>query len=400
LPTSLPNTQPIRAQRKWRVLIAHNRYQQSGGEDAVVDAEVNLLREHDHEVVEYQRENHDLAAMPRAQAALQTLWSSRTTREVGALIDRFAPDVLHVHNTFPLISPSIYWLAHRRRLPVVQTLHNFRLICPQALMLRNGKPCEDCVGKLPWRGIAHACYRNSRLQTGVLASAVTAHALAGTWQHKVTRYIALNTFCRDRFIAGGLPAEKIVVKPNFVDLPAPGAQARAGFLFVGRLSVEKGVQVLADAVRYSSLRESLTVVGIGPEAALVQGVRGIQALGALAPDAVYAHMRQTRALVLPSICYENFPRTLVEAYACALPVIASRLGAMAALVEDGQTGLLFEPGNSADLAAKLAWALDHKDEMAVMGQRARARYEAQLTGPVNLNQLLEIYRQAISKIDS
>lgn len=400
MPTSLQNSEPIGALRKWRVLVAHNRYQQRGGEDAVVDAEVNLLRDHGHEVIEYQRDNHDLAAMPRAKAALQTLWSSRTTREVGELIDQFAPDVLHVHNTFPLISPSIYWLAQRRRLPVVQTLHNFRLICPQALMLRNDKPCEDCVGKLPWRGVAHACYRDSRLQTGLLACAVSAHRLAGTWQHKVTRYIALNDFCRDRFIAGGLPAEKIIVKPNFVDLPAPGLQARAGFLFVGRLSIEKGIRVLVNAVRGSALQETLTVVGTGPETSLLNGVPRLQPLGALAPAAVYAQMRQARALVLPSICYENFPLTLVEAYACALPVIASRHGAMASLVEDGQTGLLFEPGNSTDLAAKLEWAMDHPAEMEAMGQHARTRYEAQLTGRANIVQLYEVYRQATSLINS
>lgn len=383
-------------QRPLRVIVAHNRYQQRGGEDAVVEAEVALLREHGHDVVEYQRDNHDLEHLPRAQAALQTMWSTRTTRDVGGLINAFKPDVLHVHNTFPLISPSIYWVARQHRLPVVQTLHNFRLVCPQALMLRDDKPCEDCVGKLPWRSVQHACYRGSRVQTGLLAGMVTAHRITGTWQHQVTRYIALNDFCRSRFIAGGLPADKIVTKPNFVDLPPPGDQARSGFLFVGRLSLEKGIRVLVDAAQQAQLAEPIWVAGSGPESALLEGANGIQGLGAQTPDEVYARMRQTRALVLPSIWYENFPRTLVEAFACGLPVIASRLGAMAALIDDGKTGLLFEPGNSDDLTSKLRWLLEHPMETAAMGRHARQHYESALTGSANLEQILTIYRSAMA----
>ena len=396
MPTSLPQHPSTEPQRKLRVIVAHDRYQHSGGEDAVVDAEIALLKADGHAVVEYRRDNHDLKRLPLAQAALQTFWSGRTTQEAGALIDSFAPDVLHVHNTLPLISPSIYWAAHQRRVPVVQTLHNFRLICPQGLMLRNDKPCEDCVGKLPWRGVVHACYRQSRMQTGVLAGMVAAHSLAGTWRNKVTRYIALNEFCRGRFIAGGLPADKIAVKPNFVDLPAPGTQTRHGFLYVGRLSREKGVQVLVDALQHGPLTEPITVAGSGPEAWRLENMAGLTPIGALAADDVYAHMRSARALILPSIWYENFPRTLVEAFACGLPVIASRLGAMAALVDDGQTGLLFEPGNPADLAAKLAWATQHPAEMLKMGAAARLHYEATLTGESNLRLLLGIYQDAIA----
>ena len=394
MPTSLPPAQATDPQRKLRVIVAHDRYLHSGGEDAVVDAEIALLKSHGHAVVEYRRDNHDLKRLPLTQAAAQAFWSGRTRQEVGALIDSFAPDVLHVHNTLPLISPSIYWAAHQRRVPVVQTLHNFRLICPQGLMLRNDKPCEDCVGKVPWRAVAHACYRDSRVQTGVLASIVATHKLAGTWRNKVTRYIALNEFCRGRFIAGGLPADKIAVKPNFVDLPAPATQPRHGFLYVGRLSREKGIQVLVDALQHGPLPEPITVAGSGPEAWRLENLAGLTAVGALAADDVYAHMRGARALVLTSICYENFPRTLVEAFACGLPVIASRLGAMAELVSDGKTGLLFEPADAQDLAAKLTWALDHPGEMATMGMAARAHYERGLSGSSNLRQLLAIYQDA------
>jgi glycosyltransferase involved in cell wall biosynthesis len=378
-----------------RILVAHNTYQQRGGEDSVVEAEFALLHARGHAVHLYLRSNDDVATMPKASSALQTLWSPQTSRELAALIQRFQPDVIHVHNTFPLISPSLYWTASRAGVPVVQTLHNFRLLCLQAMFLRDGKVCEDCLGKLPWRGAVRGCYRGSKAQSTVLASMVTLHRAVGTWQNKVTRYIALNEFCRNKFIEGGLPADRIVVKPNFVDFEAAAAGARAGFLFVGRLSAEKGVQVLVRAARALG-SSNVRVAGTGPEAARLAGVPGMRALGALGGDAVRAEMSRATALVLPSICYENFPRTLVEAYGSCMPVIASRHGAMAELVQDGITGLLFEPGNAQDLAQKMQWAQEHPEQMATMGLSARALYEAKFTAERNYGQLMAIYNEAIT----
>jgi glycosyltransferase involved in cell wall biosynthesis len=379
------------------ILIVHNTYQQRGGEDSVVEAEVALLRAHGHEVASYTRSNDDIAAMPKASVALQTLWSSQTSHELPAFIQSFQPDVIHVHNTFSLISPSLYWAASQARVPVVQTLHNFRLLCPQAMFLRDGKVCEDCLGHLPWRGAVRGCYRGSKVQSAVLAGMVTLHWALGTWQNKVTRYIALNEFCRNKFIQGGLPADRVVVKPNFVDFCAPAAGARAGFLFVGRLSSEKGVDVLANATRVLGVVQ-VRVAGTGPEAGLIAGVPGMQTLGALGGDAVRAEMTQAMALVLPSIWYENFPRTLVEAFGCGLPVIASRIGALAELVQDGITGLLFEPDNAQDLADKMRWAHQHPDEMATMGRNARRQYEAEYTAEHNYQHLMAIYADAIATV--
>lgn len=361
----------------------------------MVEAEVALLRSHGHEVFAYTRDNCDVAKLSRASVALQSLWSTRTVAEVEQLFNELRPDILHVHNTLALISPSIYWVASRRGIPVVQTLHNFRLLCPQGLMLRDERPCEDCVGKLPWRGVVHACYRGSRSQTAVLATMLTAHRAAGTWKQRITRYIALNEFCRQRFIEGGLPADRISVKPNFVDLPELAPTDRRGFLFVGRLSKEKGVQVMVDALGEGPLDEPVIVVGSGPEEALLRDVPGLQRRGALQAAEVYAEMAVARALVMPSIWYENFPRTLVEAFACGLPVIASRLGAMATLVDDGITGLLFDPGHAADLRAKLQWSAEHPTELAEMGRAARRKYEADLTPQSNYEQLMAIYAQAV-----
>lgn len=378
-----------------KVLVAHNAYQQRGGEDAVVEAEVALLRRHSHDVVEYRRHNDELANVGRLAAAAGTLWSRQTMNEAGALLARELPDVVHVHNTFPLISPSLYWAASRAHIPLVQTLHNFRLLCPQAMFLREGRVCEDCLGKLPWRGVMRACYRGSTAQSAVLASMVTLHRGLGTWRNKIARYIALNEFCRRKFIEGGLPPDRVVVKPNFVDRDLLLPQPRDGFLFVGRLSEEKGISVLVQAAAALS-GAMVKVAGTGPQAPLLQAAPGIVALGVLDAEGVRAEMARSLALVLPSISYENFPLTIVEAFAAGLPVIASRLGAMADLVQDGVTGLHFEPGNAEDLVARMRWASANASSMAAMGRNARGRYEAEYTAERNHQLLIAIYEAAIA----
>lgn len=377
-----------------RVFVVHNKYKLDGGEDAVVRAETELLRARGHEVETYFRSNDAIDGMPAITLARETVWSARTERELAAAVARLKPDVIHVHNTFPLISPSIYWAAARLGVPVVQTLHNFRLMCLNALFLRGSQVCEDCMGRLPWRGVARACYRGSRTASAALAGMLALHRALGTFRNKVTRYIALNEFCRNKFIEGGLPAGRIVVKPNFVDLPPQAPRPRAGLLFVGRLSHEKGVATLAEAMRELPAAR-LRVAGDGPAAALLDGMPGVKRLGSLSSAAVCDAMQGASALVLPSISYENFPRTIVEAFACGLPVIASRIGALADIVREGEDGLLFAPGDASDLAGRLAWALAHPEEMAAMGRRARKRYEAEFSAEVNYRRLIEIYGEAI-----
>ncbi len=380
------------------VLVVHNAYRQRGGEDVVVEAEVQLLRQHGHAVHTYQRSNDEIGKMSDASAALQALWSRRTCRDITALIQAHQPALVHVHNSFPLVSPSVYWAAAQAGLPVVQTLHNFRLICPQAMLLRDGRVCEACVGRVPWRAVQHACYRGSIAQSLVAASVLQGHRLLGTWQHKVTRYIALNDFCRDRFIAGGLPAERIQVKPNFSDLPDAPPQPRAGFLFVGRLSAEKGLATLAQAMRQSHPDCQLTVIGSGPEAGQVEGQPRTRLLGPQSRSQVLAAMRSATAVLLPSLWYEAFPLVIVEALACGTPVICSRIGAMPSLVAQGATGLLFKAGDATDLAATLNWAQAQPEAMAHMGRQARAHYEQQLTGASNYRQLRSIYDGAIAEL--
>jgi glycosyltransferase involved in cell wall biosynthesis len=379
-----------------RVLVVHNAYQHRGGEDTVVESEIALLRSHGHAVETWFRSNDDVAGMSSFSLARTTLWSSRTQHDLAEVVSRFRPDVIHVHNTFPLISPSLYWAAERAGVPVVQTLHNFRLMCLNALFLREGKVCEDCMGHLPWRGVARACYRESRAASAALAGMLTLHRGLGTYRNKVARYIALNGFCRDKFIEGGLPAERVVVKPNFVDFDVPESVPRSGLLFVGRLSVEKGVATLAAAMARLP-GAALRVAGDGPEAQLLDGVAGVSRLGSLSGEVVRQEMSSAAALVVPSIWYENFPRTIVEAFACGLPVIASRIGALADIVRDGETGLLFESGNPRDLADKMAWAQANPEQMAEMGRKARMQYEAEFSAEVNYLRLMEIYAGVLAE---
>lgn len=379
-----------------KVLIVHNRYQLAGGEDAVVDAEVALLQSQGVEVQRYERHNDDIKGMSLASAAVQAYWSRQTVQEVSAILAEWRPDVVHVHNTLSLVSPSVYWAAAQHRVPVVQTLHNFRLLCPQGMLLREGKVCEQCVGKsVPWPAVVHRCYRDSRAQSAVLTGLLTVHRAMGTYTAKVARFIALNEFCRAKFIEGGLPAEKVVVKPNFVDLPLPDSNApRSGGLFVGRLSHEKGIETLVQAkLAYPAM--PVEVIGSGPEEVSVKGAFGSAAFGFMALDGIVQRMRQVAFLVLPSICYENFPRTIVEAFACGLPVIASRIGSLAVLVRDGETGLLFDPADPQDLVRKVQWAQAHPADMARMGANARRQYELEFNAEVNFARLMAIYAEAI-----
>lgn len=380
-----------------KILIAHNAYQHRGGEDVVVDAEIALLRDNGHEVSTYRRHNDELQDRP-GSAITSAFWSRRTAADVDDVVAKNRPDVIHVHNTFPLISPSLYWTAARHKIPVVQTLHNFRMLCPQAMFLRQGKVCEDCMGKIPWRAVTRKCYRSSAAQSAVLSGMLFAHDTLGTFREKVTRYIVLNEFCLSKFVTGGLPRERMRIKPNFVT-HAPEAVAhdaeRRGGLFVGRLSPEKGIDVLVQAL--GSLPRSLRVLvaGSGPLQESVQEFFGDDYLGFLSPSAIVRHMSEALYVVAPSTCYETFGMVAIEAFAAGTAVIASRHGGLGALVRHGETGLLVDPGNAHALAEALRWAQSHPQEMRRMGQAARAEYERHYTPQANYRMLMDIYHDAI-----
>jgi glycosyltransferase involved in cell wall biosynthesis len=384
------------------ILIVHEHYQQRGGEDAVVEAEIRLLESRGHTVVTYTRNNDDLNqrhAFDMIKAGIETVWAAKSTEDINAIIKKDKPDICHFHNTFPLISPSGYKPCVDSGIPVVQTLHNYRFLCPAATFLREGKVCEDCLGEsVAWPGVVHSCYRKSRTATTAVAVMLAAHRALGTWREKVDLYIALSEFARRKFILGGLPAERIVVKPNFIATD-PGLRDGAGeyALFVGRLSEEKGIRVLLDA--WSQLRDAvpLRIAGDGPLAYEIAAKvkmfdpSGQTCMGPLSPDEVRRVMQGARFLVFPSVWFETFGLSIIEAFACGLPVIASRLGSMAEIVTDGFTGLHFTAGDASDLAAKVDWAWTHPREMAEMGVNGRLEYETKYTPERNYEAFLKIW---------
>lgn len=382
-----------------RVLLVHNEYIHPGGEDVVASEEGSLLENHGHEVRRFIVSNRGIDRLSdKLLTAWQAPYSGRSRRRMDAHISDFNPDVVHVHNFFPILTPSIYDACADARVPVVQTLHNYRLICPQALLLRNDKPCEKCVTGSPYHAVLYGCYRGSRLVSIVPARMLSINRRRGTWNDKVNLFIALTRFAKEKFIEGGLPADRIAVKPNFIADPAAkhglDAVSRGGALFVGRLSPEKGIGTLLQA--WHDLAVPLRIIGDGPLAARVEQCdnRAVKGLGRKARPEVIKEMRRAAFLVLPSEWYEGFGVVIVEAFAIALPIIASRLGAMLELIDDGVTGLHFQPGDPADLAAKVRWAVEHPLDMRRMGENARRIYEDRYTPEVNYRQLMAIYDQA------
>ena len=388
-----------------KILFVHNRYQQVGGEDAVCDAEMALISMNGHLASLALQDNSAINSLPtRVNAFLNITYSNKSRQWMREEISKHKPDVVHVHNFFPLLSPSIYDACIESGIPVVQTLHNYRTICPGALLMRDGKICEDCMNGSAYLSVRHRCYRGSAIGTFAVARMVQKHRTLGTWKSKVNRFIALTEFARSKFISAGFPEDKILVKPNFsVDSRAKEngvSQKRVGALFVGRLSQEKGVSTLMSAWR--TLDIPLRVAGTGPldhEVARLTGGMVIP-LGMLDQKTVRKEMSRATFLVMPSECYEGFPMVLVEAFSQGLPVVASRLGAMAEIVEDGKTGLHFEAGNAKELTDKVQWMHEHPTECHQMGLNARMIYEEKYTPEMNYKILIDIYQRAIKDAHS
>jgi glycosyltransferase involved in cell wall biosynthesis len=386
-----------------KILAVHNRYQRPGGEDQVFVDETALLEARNHRVLRYEVHNDQVEQVNRLTLAKDTVWNTSAYRELGALIRRERPHVVHFHNTLPLVSPSGYYAARAEGVPVIQTLHNYRLLCPVALFFRDGRVCEDCMGKaVPWPSVVHRCYRGSRTASGVIATMLTVHRALRTWIEMVDVYVALTEFARNKFIEGGLPAGKVVVKPNFV-APDPGrGQGGGGYaLFVGRLAPEKGTGTMLAAWDRLGTRIPLKIVGDGPLRDQVLGAAAKQSnvewLGHRPVEDVHALMGKADMLVFPSRWYETFGRVAAEAFAAGTPVIAANIGAVAELVEHGRTGLKFRPGDPEDLVTQVEWALSHPAELQSMREEVRAEFEAKYTAERNYRALMEIYEAALER---
>ncbi len=390
-----------------KVLQIHCRYTRPGGEDAVVESEATLLRSRGHEVRQLLASNAGALAkgfVRAGRAVLESTWNRGAYERVRSTVREFRPDVIHVHNFWWVLSPSVFAAARAEGVPAVMTLHNYRLACPGALLMRKGRVCEECVGASAWRAVPHACYKNSMVHTAAVARMIDSNRRRGTWTRDVDAYIALTEFSRHTFSRAGLPARRIHLKPNFLARD-PGAAPRAGegAVFVGRLSREKGAHVLIDA--WKRLPPApLAIVGDGPEegslAARASGMRHIGFAGRLDHVSVIERIKNARFVAMPSLWYECFPLVLLEAFACGRPVVASRLGAMAELVADGRTGLLFEPGDAGDLAEKVKFLLNNPGECERMGREARAEFGDKYTAERNYPRLVEIYGCAAGNADA
>jgi len=393
------------------ILMIHNYYQSHApsGEDGVFREDEELLRAKGHKITLYTRhsdEINEFSLLRKMSLLWQITWSRESYKAIEELIRHEKPDIAHICNTFPLVSPSVYFACRKYQIPIVQTIQNYRLFCSAGIFFRGNGICEECLGYGQIRAIKYGCYRNSRLQTLPLVCMHQVHRSLGTWIRYVDIYIAATEFSRRKLIEAGLPAERIAVKPNFfLVLPEPSYEHENYAVFFGRLSVEKGVRTLLTA--WKKLADiPLKIAGDGALRKEVESATRnkdgsrIEFLGYRSHEECLELLRLAKFMVMPSEWYECFPMTIREAFACGKPVVASQRGAMAEIIEDGKTGLLFEPGNPDDLAEKVRWLVEHEQTAVQMGKAARAEFETKYTAEKNYEVLMNIYEMAMRLHDT
>ncbi len=384
-----------------KILFCHNYYQQRGGEDQVFEDESWLLRQNGHEVLDYQLSNDNIKGMNRIELIKKTFWNTEAAGDLRRIIQDFRPEVVHCINSFPLISPVIGHVVKDEGCVMVQTLQNYRLICPNAQLLRNEQVCEKCVGKrLAWPAVVHRCYREDIVASAVVAGMLSYHTWKKTWTNAVDRFIVPSQFTLEKYLAAGFDKERFSIKPNFLR-PDPGVGDGQGdyAVFVGRLSPEKGILTLLDGWRKLLGDYPLKILGDGPLAPQVQqaaaGDARIQWLGRRSLPEVCRHLGHAKFSIVPSIWNEPFGRTVIESMAVGTPVLASRMGALPELIVEGKTGRFFNSGDATDFA-RVALELFCDDTLnTVMRSSARCEYLSNYTAETNYQQLMTIYHDTL-----
>jgi glycosyltransferase involved in cell wall biosynthesis len=387
-----------------RVLLCHVSYRQAGGEDMVYGNEYRLLQEHGITVIPFVRSNKDInesGLLGQLALARNAAWSDQAYKDISDEIRKNRPNIAHFHNTFPLLSPSVYAACQAQGIPVVQTLHNYRLICPGGILERAGHVCEDCVGTSLWPALRHRCYRDSLPATAAVVWMLARNRKRGTYRKQVDQYLALTRFAADRLIDGGLPAERVAIKPNFLPDPPlhPGTGDGNYAVYVGRLSREKGLHTLLSAWR--QVRNlPLRIIGDGPlrselEQRVQQEHLDVEFLGFRTHPDVLDQVAQATVQVTPSECYEGFPMTVLEAYACGTPVLASRLGSLEEIVIEGETGLKFKPGDADDLKNTILRLQGDPDLLGSLRRGARQQFLNHYTADRNFQTLMTIYERVL-----
>jgi glycosyltransferase involved in cell wall biosynthesis len=385
-----------------RILTLHNYYKQAGGEDTVFHAEAALLEQHGHQVERLTFSNKEVNSLSeKLKAALGVVYNPDSAKLVEERIKAFKPDVMHVHNFFPLLSPAVFYVANRLRIPVVMTLHNYRLVCPSALLYYNGQVRTENLHKtFPLGAIRQKVYRDSAVQTASVVLTTGLHKMLGTWQQKVDKFIALTPGAAALFRDSSLKLrpEQLAVKPNFTEDLGIGQEERENyFLYVGRLTTEKGIDTLLKAHALQPF--PLKIVGDGPLRPQVEQYAsehaGIDYLGFQNRPQVLELLKSARGLIFSSEWMETFGMTVIEAFSTGTPVIAAKIGGAEQLVEDGVNGLHYNPGQPTELAEKVQQLLREPSLASQLGKAARQSYEARYTPEANYRMLIDIYQQAI-----
>ncbi|CAM4143614.1 glycosyl transferase [Bacillus luti] len=390
-----------------RVLFIHNYYQQSGGEDNVVAQEMMLLKKYGIDVQLYSVHNDEIkqkSKFSKAKLAVEAVWSYTEYKKMKNYLMEIKPDVVHVHNFFPLLSPSIYYACQKLGIPIVQTLHNYRLICPSAMLMRNNQICENCLDSSLWNAVKYGCYRDSRAQTLPVTMMIKFNRIIGTWENTVDRYIALTNFSKKKFTQGGISESKIVVKPNFLMQNSEQIHRNLDeeyILFVGRISEEKGIRNLLNAWKQIDNKKGtkLYIIGDGPDKKMLESEHfadDICFLGKKDSKDVLFYMKNAKYLIVPSIWYEGFPMTIVEAYSVGTPVLCSKIGSLQEVVINGETGFHFKHNNIEEITSVIQKSLNYEGYGNMRGNVSDV-FRTHYTESVNFNYLMSIYSEVIKE---
>ncbi len=389
--------------KNMRILQLHNKYQQYGGEDTVVKSEYELLKKNGQEIEQLFFDNKDISSSisNKLLAGLRSIYSFSSAKTIKEKIFQFKPDLIHVHNFFPLISPSVFYIAKKNKIPIVFTIHNYRLICANAMLFRYGQICEECIRKvIPLNGILNKCYRNSSAQSAAVTMMASFHKIIGTWKKNISMYILLTEFGKDKLIYSSLdlPPAKVVVKPNFsADFGCGNAQRQDYYVFLGRLAEEKGIRILLESIKFYNYK--LKIIGDGPLRSFVEeqaiNYPNIEYVGFKDKDYIIKELKDARGLIFPSIWYEGLPLSIIETLSTGTPIIISDLAPFKDIITNDYNGFHFLTGNSEDLAQKIKQMDNNIENMNYIYSNARKTYMEKYTPEINYNCLMNIYQNVI-----
>lgn len=390
--------------KKFNVLMAHNYYKVAGGEDTVFHNEVKMLEKNGHKVTKYTRHNDEIkgGVLSKLKLGIDTIFSFKTYKEVKKLIDENDIDIVHVHNTLPLISPSIYYAARSKKVPVVQTIHNFRLLCPGATFTINGEICEKCVFKGLRQSLRYRCYRNSLSETFIMYITLNLHRIIGTYNK--LKYITLTEFNKKKLLELVKDSNDIYVKPNFLEKTEIVERTMEDyFVYIGRLDSIKGINFLVETWKEVDENIYLYVIGTGPEEYKVKkyiednNIKNINMLGFMERKMAFEIIQKSRAIIVPSRWYEGFPMTIVESFSLGVPVIGSKIGNIESIIDNENNGLLFNYSNKYELKEVIESIFSNKEQNKKLGKNAYNTFIENYTDKENYKILKRIYEDLVGE---